>query len=190
MLFHISHPEVSPDDHWIEFPIICKVHFESVQRSHYVIFAQIPPFYWAFPLPAESQDVPNTISDDMITSKMLVNAHYKETMHDASRLSKDFEQIVAGVNRELQARRKSLDDRLQKWRDDLKKKKEDVLNKGQELEAKQQKCKEEQEELSKKFDEIEEKRETNRIRMNEIKENIERLEKEVEETYIANQKNH
>ena len=169
---------------------ICKVHFESVQRSHYVIFAQIPPFYWAFPLPAESQDVPNTISDDMITSKMLVNAHYKEAMHDASRLSKDFEQIVAGVNRELQARRKSLDDRLQKWRDDLKKKKEDVLNKGQELEAKQQKCKEEQEELSKKFDEIEEKRETNRIRMNEIKENIERLEKEVEETYIANQKNH
>ena len=40
MLYHVCHSEISPD-HWIEFPLICKVHFESNRRSHYIIFAQI-----------------------------------------------------------------------------------------------------------------------------------------------------
>ena len=186
MLFHVC-PSDIPPDHWIEFPVICKVQFESDQRSDYLIFAQIPPFYWAFPLPVERQDVPDTISDDMITSKILVERHYKQAMSDASQLSKHFEQIVAGVNKELQAKRKSfnLDDRLQKWRDNLKKKKEDVLNKGRELKAEGQVCKEEQEELHKRIDKIEENREKNKIRMKETRKDIEKLENKVKKTHIA-----
>ena len=187
MLFHVCRSEVSPD-HWIEFPIICKVQFESDQRSHYVIFAQIPPFYWAFPLPVKRQDVPNTISDDIMTSEILVKTHYKEAMHDASQLSKDFEKIIAGVNKELQARRESLDDRLQKWREVLKKKKQDVHKESEKLEAEEQMCEVKEEELSKILADIKANRETNEIRMNEIDENIKRLKKEEKETRIAHQK--
>ena len=187
MLFHICTSEVSPD-HWIEFPLICKVLFGADQRSHYIIFAQIPPFYWAFPLPVEGQDVPNTISDDMITSEILVKTHCKEAMSDASQLSGDFEKIVVSVNNELKKKRKSLDSRLQNWCDHLKKKKEEVLKEGDKLEAEEQSCKEEQDELYKRIDEIEDEREENKIRMKDVRKKIENQKHKEKETCIVNEK--
>jgi uncharacterized coiled-coil DUF342 family protein len=189
MLYHVClYETASTSGHWIEFPFICKVQLES-DRSHFIIFAQIPPFYWAFPLPLDGQDVPNiTISDDMITSKLIVKTHYEKAMSDAIQLSGKFEEIIAGVNHELEVRRRSLDRRLQKWHDQLQKKKEEILKKGTELEAEVQACKEEQKQLHKEIAEIEAKREENKICMMDIQKNIERLEKEEKTACIAKEK--
>lgn len=141
MLYHVCSSEISASGHWIEFPLICKVHLESGE-SHYIIFAQIPPFCWAFPLPLERHDVPDTISDEMITSEIVVKGHYKEAMSVATQLSKDFELIVAGVNKELEACRKSdsLDPLIQKLHKDLEKE-ETLQNEGKKLENEKQDCK-------------------------------------------------
>lgn len=185
MLYHVC---TSDSGHWIEFPLICKVHLES-GSTHFIIFAQIPPFYWAFPLPVEEQDVPVVIPDDMISSAVVVETHYKEAMDDASRLSGEFTKIIAGVNKELETRRKfdSLDSRLQKWCDQLKQKKE-VLEEGRKLETEEQACKEEQEEIHKDIDDVEEKRAKNKKRMTDICRSIERLEEEEKRTCIASEK--
>ena len=187
MLYHVCLHDISTSGHWIEFPVICKVHLKS-GKAYFVIFAQIPPFYWAFPLPLEGQDVPDIISDDMITSEIIVKTHYEEAVSEASQLSGESEKIIAGVNNELEMRRRSLDSRLQKWRDQLKKKKEEVLKKGDKLEAEEQACKEEQEELCKKITEIEEKRENNKRCMIDICKSIKSLEKEEKKTCIAKEK--
>jgi hypothetical protein len=184
MLYHVR---LSTSDHWIEFPVICKVHLES-GSSHFIIFAQIPPFYWAFPLPLDGQDVPDTLSDDMITSEIIVKTHYEKAMRDATQLSENFEKIIAVINSELEIKRSSLDSRLQKWRDQLKKKKEEVLKKGCELETEEQACKEVQDKLDEEIAEIEEKRKNIRMRLTDIRNNIERLKKEEKITCIAKEK--
>ena len=186
MLYHVCLSEVSCD-HWIEFPLICKVCLES-GGSHFIIFAQIPPFYWAFPLPLKGQDVPDTISDDLIDSEIMVRTHYQEAINDAAELSGEFKKIITGVNKELQIQRKVLDGRLQKWRDHLKKKKKEVLKEGDDLKAEEQACKEQQKELCKRIDEIEEKRRVNKMRMKDICKSIESLESEERRTLIANEK--
>ena len=189
MLFHVSPCDtVSTSGHWIEFPVICKVRLEPSGSSHFIIFAQIPPFYWAFPLPLEGQDVPDTISDDMITSETVAKAHYETAVNDATQLSGNFEKIIAVINRELEIIRSSLDSRLQKWRDQLKKKKEEVLKMGTELEAEEKACKDEEEDLHKKIAEIEEKREKNKKDMTDIRDNMNKLEKEEKTTCIAKEK--
>ena len=76
------------------------MHLES-GKSYFIIFAQIPPFYWAFPLPLEEWNVPDIISDDMITSEVVVKTHYEEAMSEACQLSGEFKNIIAGVNNEL-----------------------------------------------------------------------------------------
>ena len=129
------------------------------------------------------------ISDDMITSEVVVKTHYEEAMSEACQLSGEFKNIIAGVNNELEMRR-SLDSRLQKWRDQLKTKKEEVLKKGDKLEAEEQVCKEEQEELHKKIIEIEEKQKNNKMRMIDICRSIKSLEKEEKKTCIAKEKKH
>lgn len=96
MLFYLSHAS-SPPDHWIEFPFISKVVIESSQKLYFIIFAQIPPFYWAFPLQNPlnlPSDVPNVFSKEMTTSKVLVECHYKEAMIDAEQLAKYFPAII------------------------------------------------------------------------------------------------
>lgn len=46
ILFHIDR---SQRDHFIEFPVICKV-TSFGDEDFIIIFAQIPLYYWAFPL--------------------------------------------------------------------------------------------------------------------------------------------
>ena len=190
MLYHVCHTEVPPS-HWIEFPLICKVHFESEQRSHHIIFAQIPPFYWAFPLPLHTeQDVPDCFSEDLMTSADLVKAHYKEVTDIADQLSKYFELIIAEINKELEQRRKQLllDDRLRKWQCDLNRDKEEIVDKGQKLETEKQQYMEMDKDLSDKLEEIKEKREKNKQRTKEIQKQIEIKEKQEKETRIARAK--
>ena len=184
LLFHVQHTE----DHWLEFPLICKVNFEHNQRSHYLIFAQIPPFYWAFPLPLNKQNVPATITVDKKNSKILVEMHYPEALRDAKQLSKYFEPIIAEINKELEARRRSLDDRLQKWHDDLQRKKQEINKEAETLEAEIAKCKEEEENLNQKIEESEKKWAENKGRLKEIQNRSEVLEKKEKETCITSEK--
>lgn len=178
MLYHvIDSSKVSPD-HWIEFPLICKVHFDSVGRSHYITFAQVPPFYWAFSLPLQRQDVPNTISDDMKTAQSVVKVHYKEAMSIASQLSQDFGQIMPGVNRELEARRKqlSVNHRIQEWYKELEKDKEDLQIEGKQLEAEEQTSKKTEKKLCEMIDDIQKKKEAKRAEIKKVHEDIEEHE--------------
>ena len=184
LLFHVQHTE----DHWLEFPLICKVNFETYQRSHYLIFAQIPPFYWAFPLPLNKQNVPHAITEDKKNSKILVDMHYPEALRDAEHLSKDFERIIAEINKELEAKRSSLNVCLQNWHDDLKQKKQEIDSKNESLEAEIAKCKDEEETLNQKIEESEKKWMENKVHLKKKQKEREALEKKEKETCIANEK--
>ena len=189
MLFHLSHP--SSADHWVEFPFICKVNFESDQTSCFLIFAQIPPFYWAFPLSlGMPNNVPHVFSEDMTSSQAMVKAHYPQVMTDASRLAKYFPVIVTKVNEKLHTRRNTstLQERLQQWHSTLIKQKRELECEGKELKERGNKCKQQVNEII-KVRQVNQKRQDEKSkRRKEINGRIEELESKKEEACMTSEK--
>ena len=187
MLFYIGDNH-SPPEHWIEFPFICKVTFESDHKTHYLVFAQIPPFYWAFPLPLDGQEVPEIIPQCKSSDKV-VEEHYREAIRDAEQLSESFEQIITEINNQLQdVRKNTLSDDLKGWHKRLMTEKEKVNNDGEKLYDDKRALLKEKEELRDQLKvETEEQHDCN-LEMNKMHEQIKKLETEESETRITKRK--
>lgn len=188
MLFHVGDKH-SPPEHWIEFPFICKVTFESDQKTHYLVFAQIPPFYWAFPLPLDGQEIPETIPHECKSSDKVVKEYYREAIRDAEQLSESFEQIITDINNQLQYVRKNiLSDDLKMWHKRLMTEKEKVTDDGKKFDDDKRALLKEKEDLRDQF-EVERKEHNDcSLEMNEIHEQIKKLEREENETRITKRK--
>ena len=115
MLFKLEHNPV-PDHHLIEFPVIVKVAFTrgntrisssearslALPESCTIIFAQIPPFYWAFPL-VEPADTGKEF--DINHSKTAQKLVCKKLKDEAELLLPLFSNIIEAINNTLNRNR-------------------------------------------------------------------------------------
>ena len=115
MLFKLEHNPV-PDHHLIEFPVIVKVAFTkgnsrisssearslALPESCTIIFAQIPPFYWAFPL-VEPADMSKEF--DINHSKTAQKLVCKKLKDEAELLLPLFSNIIEAINNTLNRNR-------------------------------------------------------------------------------------
>ena len=116
-------------------------HNSTSSASCAIIYAQIPPFYWAFPL-VDTGGVISKISESTRTAEEFVTEHHPQAKAEAARLSQYFPQIVTAVNRVLAQKRGELfveGSPAKKWQDDeLDKLRQEMEEEQRQLEEKEQ----------------------------------------------------